>query len=608
MSKSALTAAMSTGGGAPPVAQSDSKDDVASFPCLKDPAAELAAVDQEAMKEAMAETKGYVPVGSMPTYSAVGGAEALHDYEVNPRNRRGGQEISSSLKSGMSLTPPGSMSQSLQMELLSSSLGPSASASESIRQIQSSLGQSPTAALLNEIASGKIGGRTTEAKKLRRHVLRGAIVVIVTAGYSGKRFIYEKIKDLGCRAVILDAEDSWSSKLVEEGVIEKFIAIDFSDTDVLFDKCMDAIKEVKDTMGDVDGLVTFCELAVPLMTRLSEVCGLPGNTSEAVDNARNKHQTRKIMSEAGLPTPANFLIKEPSQLEEAAKIVGFPAVLKPIHGAASLGVIRCDNFDALTKAYSKVANELKSARVVAGAIMQGEDADVSGNAGTWICLDMIFEEYLDGPEVDCDLVFSEGKCVYGCISDNWPTIEPYFNETGSNCPSILPLDQQRDLLSLSVKAVAALGFQCGVFHVEGKFTSRGARLIEVNCRMGGGPVRDINLLVYGVDLVEEQLMCSVGIPARPPTAPKPLRCIAEYSLNAKKSGILKHTNYLGEWKEHPDVMYIRPIVKAGGKCVCVDDGMPTWVCEMMVERPNVHEAIALVQQMEAAIQEVLPIE
>mmetsp|Transcript_26971 Transcript_26971/g.69255 ORF Transcript_26971/g.69255 Transcript_26971/m.69255 type:complete len:127 (-) Transcript_26971:217-597(-) len=126
--------------------------------------------------------------------------------------------------------------------------------------------------------------------------------------------------------------------------------------------------------------------------------------------------------------------------------------------------------------------------------------------------------------------------------------------------------------------------------------------------MGGGPVRDINLLVYGVDLVEEQLMCSVGIPARPPTAPKPLRCIAEYSLNAKKSGILKHTNYLGEWKEHPDVMYIRPIVKAGGKCVCVDDGMPTWVCEMMVERPNVHEAIALVQQMEAAIQEVLPIE
>lgn len=47
-------------------------------------------------------------------------------------------------------------------------------------------------------------------------------------------------------------------------------------------------------------------------------------------------------------------------------------------------------------------------------------------------------QYLDGPEVDCDLVFSEGVCVFGAITDNWPTVEPYFNETGSNCPSILP--------------------------------------------------------------------------------------------------------------------------------------------------------------------------
>ena len=85
----------------------------------------------------------------------------------------------------------------------------------------------------------------------------------------------------------------------------------------------------------------------------------------------------------------------------------------------------------------------------------------------------------------------------------------------------------------------ALGFDMGVFHVEGKYTSRGPRLIEVNCRMGGGPIRDINLLVWGVDLVEEQFMCSAGIPSRPNAAPKPLRCIAEYSVNAKKTGILK---------------------------------------------------------------------
>lgn len=43
--------------------------------------------------------------------------------------------------------------------------------------------------------------------------------------------------------------------------------------------------------------------------------------------------------------------------------------------------------------------------------------------------------------------------------DNWPTLEPYFNETGSNGPSVLPLAQQRELLELAVGSVQALGFK-----------------------------------------------------------------------------------------------------------------------------------------------------
>ena len=31
----------------------------------------------------------------------------------------------------------------------------------------------------------------------------------------------------------------------------------------------------------------------------------------------------------------------------------------------------------------------------------------------------------------------QGDITYGAITDNWPTLEPYFNETGSNCPSNL---------------------------------------------------------------------------------------------------------------------------------------------------------------------------
>lgn len=98
----------------------------------------------------------------------------------------------------------------------------------------------------NAIATvqGKVDGRTLDAKKLRRHVLRGAVVVFVTAGYSGKRFIFERCKELGIRSVILDASDSWSQQLVGEGIVEKFIGLDFSDSEALFGNLVEACKKV----------------------------------------------------------------------------------------------------------------------------------------------------------------------------------------------------------------------------------------------------------------------------------------------------------------------------------------------------------------------------
>ena len=39
---------------------------------------------------------------------------------------------------------------------------------------------------------------------------------------------------------------------------------------------------------------------------------------------------------------------------QAADHVGFPAVIKPIHGAASLGVLRVESKGSLAAAYQKV--------------------------------------------------------------------------------------------------------------------------------------------------------------------------------------------------------------------------------------------------------------
>ena len=484
---------------------------------------------------------------------------------------------------------------------------------------------SPALATLSSLSSARVGARSAEGKALRRQVLRGAVIVFVTAGYSGKRFIFERARELGVRSVILDGPDSWAQVLVADGTVEAFVPLDFGDADTVFDRALAALQAVRRDVGDLDGVCTFCEMAVPLVARLAEALGLPGNPPSAVDTARDKSATRTTLEAAGLPSPRHFLISDPGQVAAAGAHVGFPAVIKPIFGAASIGVVRVNDAADLDRAYARVQKEMASARIVAGALQQGEveeekkeeedgsaaaaapaDGAPAPAASSWIKTTLMLEEYLDGPEVDVDLVLSEGAAVYGAVTDNWPTVEPYFNETGSNCPSILALPVQAELVDLAVKSVSALGFTMGVFHVELKQTSRGARLIEVNCRMGGGPVRATNLLVWGVDLVEEHLLTAAGIPARPPVAPKPLKFIAEYSINAKKTGKVKHADFLGAWADHPDVLYARPLVAAGEKVVCVEDGMPTWAAELMVTKPSVEEAIAFVQEMERSI--VIPVE
>ena len=46
------------------------------------------------------------------------------------------------------------------------------------------------------------------------------------------------------------------------------------------------------------------------------------------------------------------------------------------------------------------------------------------------------------------------------------------------------------------------------------------------------------------------------------------------------------------------MLYARPLVAVGEKVTAVEDGMPTWVAELMVEKPTVEEAIDFVQQIE----------
>merc|ERR1712187_563588 len=200
-------------------------------------------------------------------------------------------------------------------------------------------------------------------------------------------------------------------------------------------------------------------------------------------------------------------------------------------------------------------------------LIKGDGSSTGVNAASKIDLTLLMEQYLDGTEVDVDVVMSEGKWRYAGVSDNGPTLEPYFNETWAASPSLLPKDQQNALRDLAVDTVKALGFAVGVFHVECKYTSTGPQLIECNARMGGGQVRECNLLTWGVDLVEETFFAALGIPAGPYVPRTPLKSVAYCYVNATHSGTATDVQGLESFQDRPGVVWAKPLIKPGMQVV-----------------------------------------
>jgi cyanophycin synthetase len=62
----------------------------------------------------------------------------------------------------------------------------------------------------------------------------------------------------------------------------------------------------------------------------------------AVDIAANKHATKKLLGDMGVPVPKGYRIRDIDELEETLESVGYPAVVKPLDGnhgkGASVGI------------------------------------------------------------------------------------------------------------------------------------------------------------------------------------------------------------------------------------------------------------------------------
>lgn len=112
--------------------------------------------------------------------------------------------------------------------------------------------------------------------------------------------------------------------------------------------------------------------------------------------------------------------------------------------------------------------------------------------------------------------------------------------------------------------------------------------------MGGMFVRDHNQLCWGVDLVIEHLLATVGAHRPPPKAEKPLRASAGIYVSAEASGVVSNVDVLKAKARSKEFTYFHPMVEVGDEVLGPTDAadFPTWLCGFMLSAPNAELAIA----------------
>src|SRR5262245_14129031 len=381
--------------------------------------------------------------------------------------------------------------------------------------------------------------------------------------------------ELGARIVVVDEAGHWSSQLVADGV-----ASDWLEATIVGDADEDArsVAEALSERGvEPDAVLTFWEEFPPVVARVAAALGLPGNPVEAVDAARSKLRTREASARAGLPTPRSQRVQSLDELYAAASEIGFPAVVKPEFGHSQVGCIRVDSLESLPDIYWLVRKEVEVTNVVNFRAHN----------------DLLLEEYLDGVEFDVDLILEDGECVFSSVSQQSPTPEPSFQETGLHCPPDHGDRHVRRLVELSVRTVQAFGFSRGVLHVEGKCTSKGPRIVEVNARMGGGRIHQVVEAVWGVDLIEAHTRAALGLPQQLAPSRKP-RCAVDHRLvYAPTTGRLEELPFM----PLTEAVELGPFVDISAQVGAEVDGpdriFATLLAEVYVGAKNLKRARAL---------------
>jgi biotin carboxylase len=230
--------------------------------------------------------------------------------------------------------------------------------------------------------------------------------------------------------------------------------------------------------------------------KLRGALGLSGHGAEVAHALHDKVAMRAVIADTpGLVNVAYAGIETVADLERFASEHGYPFILKPADGTASIGV--------------RAVHDAAEARAALDDLTRlREDPDRKFRE-FFPLAGFMAEEFVTGPEFSVECFSFAGEHVVLGVTEKITTED--FVEAGHVFPA-----RQDEQVQLAVAAGAlamldAIGITDGPSHTELKLTERGPAVIESHDRIGGDRILDLVRLATGFDFERATVAWAAGL-------------------------------------------------------------------------------------------------
>ena len=242
-----------------------------------------------------------------------------------------------------------------------------------------------------------------------------------------------------------------------------------------------AVRWVQDRAW-VDRLESTIEAHILSVAQVREACTIPGTSVRTAYLCRDKPSMKDALRAAGVPTAASTAADNAEQVQQFAKAVGFPLILKPRSGAGAADTTRVDDDGQL-------------AQVLASFGAKGVDS-------------IAVEEFVEGHEGFYDTLSIDGGAAADFVCHYFPNvleamrtrwISPQFVSTNR----VESVGDYQQLREMGQRVVEALGIGTSATHMEWFFGPKGLKFSEIGCRPPGVGAWDLYSAGNDLDLYRE---------------------------------------------------------------------------------------------------------